>query len=654
MKKLRQVRWLGIIASLAIFAALGIAYFVFRLDITIAFAVFLVMLVILAFTIFSFSKLRSETVKEINDSLNQGNKDALNFANVGVVVYNEEFVITWMSSLFIDRSMDKVGAKLLLWLPEVQELVKGNADHLFVPIGEYNYEVRKSSGSSVLYFKDISEKVNLERKIDDGRKVIGYVNFDNYDDANEVDGDLSSINFSIKVPVFEYFKNFQVVYKTLYNDRLLLILDEQKFEQLRRDRFSIINTVRKESKKVGYDITLSMAFARGDVEIEELDAMALSLIELAQTRGGDQVVVRKSGEEAVFFGGSSEAREKQSKVRVRVISNTIRDLINKASNVIIVGHQEMDADCVGSALCMASIVKSHNKDVAIIAKSGGIEPMIQEVLNHYREDLEANYNFISENEATNRLNDNTLVIMVDHHSASQSNGSSLLKKAKKVVIIDHHRRNADLDTNPVLFYIEASASSTCELTVEFLPYLLKRTTITPNIANIMYLGLVIDTNHFRVRTGARTFDVARILRQYGADPMECEELSQEPFEMVKKRSRLIDNAERFMDSVAISAMEGIFSRSIISQACDQMLQMKEISAAFVITQIGKDEVAVSARSKKPFNVQVVMEKMHGGGHMTAAGVQRRDESVESIKNELMQVIEEYIKKEQSDESNSLE
>lgn len=655
MRKLKQVRLLAAIVSIALLLGMLFLSLVLKMDVLIAATVYLIMLIALGITIYSFDKIRLETSEKIEANLDAGSKEALKFADVGVLVYNEEFVITWMSSLFNERSMDHSNEKLLTWLPELLELLKGEVDHVTVKINEETYEVRKPRNASVLYFKDVSKESDLEDKLERSQLVIGYVNFDNYDETAEVEGDISYVNFNIKVPVFEYFKHHNIIYKSLYNDRLLLVLDEKKYEELRKDRFSIINLVRKEAKKAGFDITLSMSFARGDVSSDELDEMAMSLIELAQTRGGDQVVVRKSGEEVVFFGGSSEAREKQSKVRVRVISNTIRDLIHKSSNVIVVGHQDMDADCVGSALCMSSIVKSHGKEVAIIGKTGGIEPMIQDVLTHFKDDIEQNYDFVTESEAINRLNDDSLVIMVDHHSASQSNGSNLLKAAKRVVIIDHHRRSADLDTTPLLVYIEASASSTCELTVEFLPYLLRRTTITPNIANIMYLGLVIDTNHFRVRTGARTFDVARILRQYGADPVVCEELSQEPFEMVKRRSRLINGAERYLNRFAISAMDDdVYPRSIIAQAADQMLQIKEIDAAFVVTRVSRDEVAISARSKNSFNVQVIMEKMHGGGHMTGAGVQRKDESVDSLKNELMKVLKDTITKENEDESNSVE
>ncbi len=655
MKKLRQIRYIFAIVSILTAIALVVFGLFWQLDVIIAASVFFIMFITGLFVVLNFEKVRKETSAEIESNLDQGSKEALNFADVGVLVYNEEFIITWLSSLFIERKLDRVGEKLFTWLPDLQDLVKGDVDHVYVKIDGETYVVKKLKNAYVLYFKDISREYNLQSLINKRKSVIGYVNFDNYDETTEAEGDISFINFNIKVPVFEYFKEHKIVCKTLYNNRLLLLLDEEKYEVLHKDRFSIINTVRKEAKKAGFDITLSMAFARGDVESEELDSMALSLIELAQTRGGDQVAVRKAGEEVVFFGGSSEAREKQSKVRVRVVSNTIRDLLNKAGNVIILGHQEMDADCVGSALCMATIAQGLKKETCIVAKSGGVEAMINDVLNFYKEDIENNYDLVTEGEAINRLNDDTLVIMVDHHDAAQSNGSNLLKKAKKVIIIDHHRRKADLDTNPLLLYVEASASSACELTAEFLPYLLRRGNILPSIANIMYLGMVIDTNHFRVRTGARTFDVAKSLRQLGADPVVCERLAQEPFAMVKKRSRLIDAAEKYLDIFAISALDDdIYPRSIISQASDQMLQIKEIKAAFVIAMISKDEVAISARSKDGFNVQTIMEKMHGGGHMTAAGLQRRDEGVGNLKNELLQVLKDFKNKEQEDESNNVE
>ena len=429
-------------------------------------------------------------------------------------------------------------------------------------------------------------------------------------------------------------------------------MHEETFEKIRNDRFSILNKVRKVSKEGNVDVTISMAFATGSNNLDELDESVESLMDLAQTRGGDQVVVKEAGNDATFYGGTTEAREKQSKTKVRVTANALKDLIEKSSNVIISGHRDMDADCIGSAMCMANISMSLNKKTYIITRTGGIEPMINEVMVKYSKQLEAKHRFVSEAEAIEVYNDDSLVIMVDHHSAAQSNGTNLLKQAKRIIIIDHHRRKADLDVTAMMMYIEAAASSATEITVEFLPYFSKNIEIEPEEANIMYLGILIDTDHFRVRTGSRTFDVAKQLRRYGADPMVCDDLSQDSYYAVLQRSKIINSGKVYGTKIIVApTYEGQFSRTIASQASDILVKSKGIEAAFVICSNEKDEVIVSARSKGKINVQVIMEKMHGGGHMTAAGLQVSDTTVSKIENELLKVLDEYFEGEKN-ESNT--
>lgn len=647
MEKLGRFRLIiGLIIAIVGIALIAL-YFILDLNVLLALLVYAIFSLIIIFVFYFLNKWQIDNDDYIEDQLDEGVTNALKISGVGVVVYNEAYEVTWMSSLFQRRSIDRKNEKLLSWIPEIQDLINGSRDMITVVLEDYKYEVTKKDNAFVLIFKDVTVEYDLKKKYEDDAIVFGMINFDNYDEAAEFEEDISTINTDIKLPVMEYLKKYNVTYKTLKNNRLFLILNEKVFKELMDDRFSIINTIRKESKKLDIPITLSMAFARGSDDFKELDEMVANLLDLAQTRGGDQVVVRKVNEEAKFFGGSSEAREKSSKVRVRVMTNTIRDLIHRSSSVIIVGHQEMDADCAGSAICMSAIAQSLKKETYIVSKTGGVEATTQDVLNKYKNELEANHRFVTINEAINHLNDDTLVIMVDHHSAAQSNGQELLANAKRIIILDHHRRSADLDVNPLLVYIEASASSTCELTCELLPYLHGKVQITPVEANIMYLGMLIDTNRFRVRTGARTFDVAKMLRQYGADPSLVEELNEEPYEMIMKRSELINNTDKYKNNILISSMEeGIYPRSIISQACDAMLQTRGVKAAFVIAHISKDEVAISARSKGGFNVQVIMEKMNGGGHMTAAGLQVKDVDVNKLNEELKEVLDEYLKGEE--------
>ena len=644
MKTISKLKIASLIISLLAVAGLIFYYFVLKADILVPSTItfFFVMLLIVIF--FLLDNAIKENNTKVEDTIANGFDKALTVGKVGLLTYDEDFQITWMSPSIQENELDHVGEKLLLWLPELQNLLQGNSEKEEIVINDNKYSITKNPDGNLLYFNDISETYDLKEKIKEDAYVLGILSYDNYDESSESEDDISFVNTNIKVPVIEYFKEFNIVYKTLRNNRLMLILNEKQFKQLINDHFSILEKVRKEAKKGELDITLSMAFARGSDDIEELDEAAQSLIELAQTRGGDQVVVRKIGEEAEYFGGSTEAKEKQNKVKVRVMTNTLKDLINKSSNVIIVGHQEADADCLGSALVMSNIALALNKDAYVIARSGGLEKTLKSVLEKYEDELTNKHKLVSENEAINHLDDETLVIMVDHHSLSQSNGASIIKRAKNIVIVDHHRRKADLEFEPLMIYVEAGASSAVELTCEFLQYLGKHVELLEEEANIMYLGMLIDTNRFRVRTGSRTFDVAKYLRASGADPVVCDEMLEESYELFMLKSKLENNAVLYNDEILISTLKNEkCSRSIASQAADSLVHIKNILATFIICKTEDDNTIITARSKGDINVQTIMEKLGGGGHMTAAGYQSDDLGVEEMADKLMKAIDEYYK-----------
>ena len=652
MKKKTLVNIISAVTIIEVVVVLLVMALILHQNIIVPLFITIAFIIAFAVVYFYMNSMHAETSRQIEENVDTAYKEVLNHGDVGILSYDDNYEIIFMSEFFTKRSLNHVGEKLLNWLPELQDMLKNEANTQTIIINDDKFSVNKMDKASVLTFKDITGEYDLAKKLADEMPVLGLLSYDNYDEVNMPEDDLSYINSNIKVPVIDYFKSFNIVYNTLKNNRLLLILNEETFEKLLADRFSILTKVRKLSKEAGLDVTISMAFARGSENYEELDENAESLMELAQTRGGDQVVVRKSGEDAMFYGGNSEAREKQSKTKVRITANSIRDLILKSSNVIIVGHKEMDADCVASALCMSNIAMSLNAQTYIVSRTGGIESMISDVMDRYRTVLENKHHFISESDALGALNDSSLVIMVDHHSASTSNSPNLLAQAKRIIILDHHRRKADLDIIPMMMYIEAAASSATEITAEFLPYFGRKIEITPEEANIMYLGILIDTDHFRVRTGSRTFDVAKQLRNYGANPTLCEEMSEEPYRNMIERSHIINAARQYRKDVIVSSLnEGIFSRSIASQACDTIVRSRGVEAAFVICNIDKDEIAVSARSKGKINVQVIMEQLHGGGHMTAAGMQAKDVSVAKMEADLLKVLDDYFKGEEN-ESNT--
>ena len=642
------------VTFLLLTAALAVSFFVFKERNYLALIILLVTLVMTVVLYFVFSNYHKYLSDDIESNLNSSMTDALKEGKMGILVYNEDYEVTWLSALFYENDINRVGEKVLVWLPELQDLLSGRVDKCIVVINEDKYEVSKKDNAYVLFFKDISNEYDLEKELKDRAYVLGLVNFDNFDESNLNEDEIAFINTNIRVPVLEYLRRFDIVYKTLRNNRLQLILNDQIYRKLLDDRFSILNKVRRESKAGDLDVTLSMSFAYGSDDLSELDELAASLLEIAETRGGDQVVTRKVGNEAVFYGGSSEARERQSKVKVRIVANTIRRMAEDASNIIIVGHDDADSDCIGASLAMSLIARTLGKEAYIVKEDDNVEPMINEVLNRYDAVLGKRHNFVSENEAISELNNDSLVIMVDHHAMANSNAKELLKQADNIIIIDHHRRRADLDVDASFLYVEAGASSATELIVEMFPFFSRNIDIVREEANIMYIGLLIDTNHFRNRVNSRTFDVAKVIKQYGADSSACEEMIEEPYEMVRKRYEILAEGKRFKDNIMIANVERIYPRSIASQAVDAMVGIKEIDCAFVIWKLSSSEVAVSARSKGSINVQVIMEKLGGGGHMTAAGLQTKEMDQNELYEKLIEVLSEYLESVEKDESDTVE
>lgn len=579
---------------------------------------------------------------DIENRISSSMPEALKEGGIGILLYNENYEVSFLSVFFTERGINRIGEKLLIWLPELQDLLSGKVLKATVVINDDKYEVTKKDDSYVLFFRDISKEYDLRVELDDKGYVVGLVDFDNYDEANLSEEEMAFVNSNIRVPVLDYFKSNGAIYKTLKNNRIQLFLNNKIYQNLLDDRFSILNKVRREAKSSDLNITLSLAFAYGSDDLSELDEVASNLLEVAQTRGGDQVASRAIGQDTIFYGGSSEAKERQSKVKVRVIANSIKRNILEASNVFVVGHEDADSDCLGSAIAVSLICKTLNKDAYLVFNSGKIEPMVKDVLKQYEDILNVRHSFISEEESFDYLDDNSLVIMVDHHSIANSNCKELLKASKNILIIDHHRRKADLDVNAKFLYVEAGASSAVELVVEMFSYFSRNLDIIKEEANIMYIGLLIDTNHFKNRTDSRTFDVAKTLKQYGADSLKCEELIEEPYDMTVKRYEILSEGKRYKNNIMIANVENIYPRSIASQAVDIMVDIKEIDCAFVVWKLSEKEVAVSARSNGSINVQVILEKMGGGGHMTAAGLQTKLHSQEEVYEMLINSLNEYL------------
>lgn len=652
MSRIKQIVFVALAIQLAVIILLQL---IFKINILPGILVLIVEALITVYLLDYFQSANEEESIGLEKYLGGSYAEAYLVGGVGMMNYDENYVITWQSELFKERGLDRIGSKLLTWLPEANDIISGETEKVSVTIDQYVYEVSKRENAPTIFFKDITLLNKYRGKYNEEHVVLGLASFDNYEESTMYadDADIANINATIRTPLNEYFQKFGVFLRRLNNNRYLLVLNEKIYREIAADRFSILNIVRKASQKAEVSITLSMAFAKGSSNFAELDETVTKLMDLAQTRGGDQVAIQVVGEDVKYFGGSTEAAEKRSRVRVRVMAHALRDLIQHSSNVIICGHKNADFDCIGSAICLSKMASAFNKPVSIIAKTGGIEEKLDAAMKGNEKELAEDITFVTEGEAINQLKDDTLVIMTDHHNILQSNGAKLLEMAERIVVIDHHRRSTDMGVKPILIYIEAGASSTCEILTEMIPFVSSKVDISELEATFMLAGMTIDTRKWRERTGVRTYDAASALRKLGADPQVAYDYLKDTYDEFVLKSAIMNASERYPDGIVIAAVENEkITRSIMSQVADSLLSIQDVKAAFVIAQDKSTGInSISARSNGEINVQAIMEVMHGGGHMTAAATQRKDATVKELKEELINIIEQQ-KKEAEDESDS--
>ena len=579
---------------------------------------------------------------------------------MGIITYDEQYCATWVSELLEERGVDLVGKKLSSWISGITELF--NTDGREVVIGQSGdrvYEITHKEDTQLLYVRDITELFNLRQEKHNNGIVVGLLQLDNYNEYQQYEDDtvMSQINTRLRQPLFEWAREMGMFTRRLRSDRILVLLDEEIYEKLEKAKFPILNTVRATAEEMDVSITLSMAFARGTSNYVVLDGMINELIELAQSRGGDQVAVRAYGHSVHYFGGNSESKSDRSKVRVRVMSQTIREAIIDSGQVFIVGHQMMDFDCMGAALCMSRIAQRCERRTFVVSEGCSKDAQLEDALRLYRDPLSLRHAFLSEDAALAQLQENDLVIMVDHHAPAQSCAQRLIDQAKRIIVIDHHRRSAGFVNGPLVTYLESGASSACELTTEMLSYQPNRVDISDEEATIMYLGIVVDTNRFKMRAGSRTFEAAAVLKKLGADPVSAENILSERYDQFEEKTAIAKYARLYRGRYMIAAVEEEIypSRPLMAQVADQLLTIRGVEASFVIAKTAKedDAVAVSSRSLGNVNVQTIMEKMKGGGHFTAAALQREHAQVADIEAELKQVLD-AAEEEKSNEGNTAE
>src|SRR5690625_78217 len=455
----------------------------------------------------------------------------------------------------------------------------------------------------------------------------------------------SELNSTITSTLNHWAQQYGLYLKRTSQERFLAVGTNDILEELEETRFNILDKVRELENEKGENnpVTLSMGIGYGEADLPALGELAQSSLDLALGRGGDQVAIKSYEGKVRFYGGKTNPMEKRTRVRARVISHALRDLVKASDNVIIMGHKTPDMDSIGASLGVLNIAQANEVDGFIVFDSEDLNSGISRMIKAIQEE-DVWESFITSEEAEEQITSKSLIVIVDTHKPSLVANERLLKYTDYKVVIDHHRRSEDFIDDPTLVYMEPYASSTCELVTELLEYQPSTLKLSRLEATCMLAGIIVDTKSFTLRTGSRTFDAASYLRARGADTVLVQTFMKEDFEQYLERSNLIKRAKVYRDSIAIAvADEGeVIDHILIAQAADTLLTMNGINASFVISERDDGRIGISARSLGDVNVQIIMEQMEGGGHLTNAATQLEDTSIHEAEKLLKETLRQYF------------
>lgn len=498
-----------------------------------------------------------------------------------------------------------------------------------------------------MYLMDITKYANIQERYESEQISVGQIFLDNYDEITQsmTDQEISNLSNYVTNELATWSQKYGMYLKQIDDDHFFLLAYAKSLTAIENDKFNILDVVRETTSKQNFPLTLSIGIAYGEDDLNSLADQAQSNLDLALGRGGDQVVVKSLDGTARFYGGKTNPMEKRTRVRARMISQALNELMNASDQVFVQGHTRPDMDALGACLGIRRIAQMNNKKCWIVLDKEKVHSDIQRLLEAAKKYPEISDSIITPSEAMEKATDSSLLIMVDHSKPSISISEELYQKmAERVIIIDHHRRGEEFPENPMLVYIEPYASSTCELITEMFEYQPHEEEPINRIeATAMLTGIFIDTQSFSMRTGTRTFDAASYLRSAGADSTEMQQLMKENIDNYLQRNHLISMVEFFHKDMAmiVGEEDRVYDPVTAAQACDSLLTMSGVDASFIITKRSDGQVGVSARSTGSINVQIIMERMGGGGHLSSGATQIEGKSIADVKQLLLESIK-YI------------
>ena len=605
------------------------------------------------FSVHSISKRINDYAAELAYQIRKGEQDAYLKMPVGMILYDEKENIRLVNP-YLQKKLQKqnvIGVPLKqlnerLFYQVKRQIQQHKEKDIFTHENK-KYQVIVHPDIRMIYLTDITEYASIEEKYHDEQIVIGQIFLDNFSEVSQSLNDRrkSNLNNFVTNQLSSWAIHHNIFMKRVDDDRFIAFLNRKSLETLEKEKFDIMDKIRETTAKQNYPLTVSMGFSYSDKENEtqyqEIASYAQANLDLALGRGGDQVVVRSQNEDARFYGGKSNPMEKRTRVRARMVSQALKDLMEEATEIIVMGHQFPDMDAIGGCLGIRRIANMNQKKAWIVTNENQFSHDIHKLMDVIREQKDLREDIITPEEALEKLTPNTLVILVDVSRPVIAAAPELLEKANKIVVIDHHRRSQDFPKNPVLVYIEPYASSTGELITELFEYQNNYAeSIQPIEATAMLGGIIVDTRNFTLRTGSRTFDAASYLKSVGADTILIQRLLKENVETYLLRSHLLNSLILLDNNIGIVQGEEDtpYPTVVAAQTADMMLSMENIDASFVVTKREDGRIGISGRSLGNKNVQRVMEKMGGGGHLSNAATQLSDTTIEEAVIQLKEVI----------------
>ena len=623
----------------------------------------IVYLLILGYTYFANNKRKSEISEQLKDltlTVDSAAKTTLINAPFPLIILETDGNIIWRSSKYITEfeniEMETYINDLTIEMKneiEKEEQDKKKTIIKELEIGNKIYKVqcefvktKKSERKKtheymlILYFIDQTEKYELQAENENKKTCVGIIMVDNYEEVMQrIDTEQKTqLMAKVESSIYDWVNETNGILVKEDRDTYVYIFEQRNLEKIKEDKFVILDTIKNLVRKDKMQLTLSIAISNEGENDKEVYKSAQSAMDVILGRGGDQAVIREDGKYQ-FFGGKVEEVEKRTKVKARIVAHALEELMAECQKVIIMGHTNPDIDAMGSALGVYRLATNLDKEAYILTdfETASIKEFIENIQEDYKEVL------VNKETALSLIDNETLLIVVDTHKTSYVEEPELLNKTNKIVVIDHLRRGTDFIEQSILTFQEVYASSASELVTELLQYTQKEVELQTIEAEALYAGIMMDTKNFTFKTGVRTFEAAAYLRRCGVDIIKVKKWFQSDLESYNKISEIVRNAEIIYETIGISTYEVQEKDTslICAKAADELLTIGNITASFVLGTMD-DKITISGRSIGDINVQMILEKLGGGGHITLAGAQLENKTIEEAKELLIEKIEEYF------------